>query len=101
MAKAYANQLSANLDLRNATQELFGSRVYWAKEFLKLIQVTKQIGPDDVPLQTVRQFQMLGDSGILEAVKTLWSNAQSLSSTSKEERMAKVASILSSGTGNQ
>ncbi len=101
MAKAYPDQLSADLDLRNAAQELFASRVSWAKEFLKLIQVTKQVGPDDVPVQTVRQFQMLGDSGILETVKTLWSNAQPVSSTGKEERMAKVASILSSGTGNQ
>ncbi len=101
VAEAYPNKLRANLDLRNAAQDLFTSRASWAREFLKLIKITKQVSFDDVPIQIVQQFQLLGDPNISETIKKLWPAVRPISSSDKKERIKKIASVLSSGAGNQ
>lgn len=101
IAKAYPDQLRANLDLRNAAQDLFTSRTSWANEFLRLVQITKQVRFDDVPVQIVQQFQLLDDPVILETVKRLWPDARPVSSSGKKKRMEKILSVLSLGTGDQ
>lgn len=101
IAKAYPNDLRANEDLKSTSQNLFTSRVSWAKEFLKLIVITKQVRSDDVSIQIIRQFQLLDDPDISETVDLLWPDAQPVSTSNKMEDMERVTSLLNSGTGDQ
>ena len=73
--------------VREAGIAFFASRVPWALDFLKEIDDTKTISPDDVPYHLARRFRLLNDRQVDDYVDKLWPNSQLLSSAEKTERI--------------
>lgn len=99
MAEAYTFKLRADLDLRQAAFQLFASRAAWAKAFLVKIRDTKEVKKEEVPVDIVRQFKLLGDTSLNTAVDALWPNVRLVSSEEKQQEVNRIQKALSSGNG--
>lgn len=100
MADAYLFKLRADLDLRKAAFQLFASRSSWASAFLAKISDTKEVKKNEVPLEIIRQFKLLGDSNLNKKVDELWPNVKIVSSEEKEKEIKRIKKALASGKGN-
>lgn len=100
IAEAYTFKLRADLDLRQAAFQLFASRATWAKAFLVKIRDTKEVKKEEVPVDIVRQFKVLGDTVLDTETDALWPNVKLVSSEEKQQEIIRIQNALSSGEGN-
>jgi len=100
IADAYTFKLRADLDLRQAAFQLFASRARWAKAFLVKIRDTKEVKKEEVPVDIVRQFKVLGDTVLDAEVDALWPNVKLVSSEEKQQEINRIQNALSSGKGD-
>lgn len=100
IAEAYNFKLRADLDLRQAAFHLFASRPSWAKAFLVKIRDTKEVKKEEVPVDIVRQFKVLGDTELDAEVNAIWPKVKLVSSEEKQQEINRIQNALSSGNGN-
>ncbi|MFS4466693.1 c-type cytochrome [Maribacter sp. 2210JD10-5] len=100
LAESYPFKLRADLGLRNASFRLFASRATWAHDFLYRITETRQVKKEEVPLDIVRQFKLLGDSTLTKKVETIWPDVKLVTSEEKQIEIQRIANALSNGKGD-
>ncbi|GJM28240.1 MAG: L-sorbosone dehydrogenase [Cyclobacteriaceae bacterium] len=74
IAAAYPDKLRADPVLRVTSLDVLSSREDWAMDFLNLIEITRQVKPEDVPVQIIHQFQLLGNNKVTKLVDDIWPN---------------------------
>ena len=97
----YPIDLRSDEALRISALNLFASRASWAKDFLYLIEVKKQVPIEDIPEQLVRQMQLLNDPSITKSIANLWPNIGAASPEDKTKRMTEILAILNDGKGDE
>jgi putative heme-binding domain-containing protein len=109
VVKAYPDKLRSDPFVRAAALTLFACRATWAVRLLDAIDrktrpgekfVAHSINKGDVPGDIARQLVLLNDPFITGTVNRLWPATKPASSAEKNNRIAKVSSLLKSGTGN-
>jgi len=100
LAEEYLFKLRADLGLRNASFRLFASRAPWAHAFLYRITETRQVKKEEVPLDIIRQFKLLGDNALTQKVETIWPNVKLVSSEEKQKEIQRIQNALSKGAGD-
>lgn len=117
VAEAYPNRLRADADVRAAALSLMATRIQWAHQLIRHIDLKEQtrkekenapeeiarrnfIDKDDVPAHIVRQLKLLDDAVIDEAVERLWPEVRLSTSREKSERIEEISAMLKSGTGD-
>jgi len=101
VANAYPDAIRADLVLRNEALTLFTRRVGWARQFLKMVEHTKQIHRSDIPDQIVRQLKLLPDDHLLETVDRIWPEVKLATNEEKNIEIERLVKAVASGQGNK
>lgn len=84
----------------NTAIELLVSRTAWARELLKAIDENRMIRKEDVSEQVARRMKLLNDPEITKTVDKLWPALKPVSSSEKDQSMAKHSRALQLGSGD-
>jgi putative heme-binding domain-containing protein len=109
LIKSYHSKLRGDLSVREATLNLFATRVNWALQFLKTVDrlassqtatMLEGINKDDVSLQVARQFQTLNNPVVTSMVERIWPSVRMASSSDKNNRINKITRLVQSAQGD-
>jgi putative heme-binding domain-containing protein len=100
ISRAYPDRLRADPDTRVAALSLMSSRKSWATQLLYMITGTRQIASSDLPEDLVMRLVMSDDPEITERAGQIWPETRLSSPEEKEQAMARVRKLLSSGKGD-
>src|SRR5690606_15587355 len=96
MAKVYPT-IRADSYVRESAIALFTLRKTWARDFLREIDTTKVIHPEDVPLQYVKRLRLLRDPDVDRVVDKVWPESRPLTAEEKTTRITHYARLLKAG----
>jgi len=99
VVKAYP-QFRGDVGVRNAALELFATRTVWANQLFIAIGETKRISKDDVSDQLARRLKLLSDTKISALADRFWPNVKLLSSSEKNDALAKYSKLIKSGSAD-
>jgi putative membrane-bound dehydrogenase-like protein len=96
-AAAYPDKLRADPALRLAALNLLATRDLWAVALISSIEDDKKVAPQDLPLQIVRQLQLLDNDQLNRSLERIWPEIASASSREKQQTMNRILKVVGSG----
>jgi len=96
----YPDLLRADIDVRDAAQELLLSRSRWASYLLDAITRSKKIAASDIPLQMVRQLLLFENEDLSTKAKDIWPALRLLTADEKRESINRIAQVVKNKKGD-